>query len=541
METQTHCGLSEEDLLSGLDRESDEIQTHLRECPSCQRLATEYKASIHAVVDASRPPEPQLPSRIGPYVIRRRIGEGGMGIVYEAEQQNPKRLVALKVVRGGQFVDEYRLRMFEREAQTLGRLRHPAIAGIFEGGRAEDGQPFFAMELVRGVPLNEYVRQQEMPRTARLKLFVAICNAVNYAHQRGVIHRDLKPSNILIDGDGQPKVLDFGLARITEPDGALKTETVNVVRIMGTLPYMSPEEVRGIPEEIDTRSDVYSLGVVLYELLTGELPYTVRRAALPEAARIICEEPPRSPRTVDRSLPADIETIVLKAMEKAPLRRYQSVAALVDDIERFLADQPILARRASAFYHLRKYFVRHRLVAFFLFAMFCAITAVSVAFSQNEKYRIANVESALDSKDLAAAVTEARLARLLQDHGEFAQAEPIFDRAIDTFRRLGRTDYAAPAMVDFARLLLERDDEFANKRDLRLAESLLIEAIELIQETDKPDVAVIQRAYRELNRLYALAMLVYGPDYWDDAEELAEANAWLEELARSLEPDQRPR
>jgi non-specific serine/threonine protein kinase/serine/threonine-protein kinase len=520
------CTLTEEDLLSGLDRQAPEIQAHLQECPTCRQTAHEYQATVDAFVGASSLPEPALPSRIGPYTVRRRIGEGGMGIVYEAEQQNPKRLVALKVVRGGQFVDDYRLRLFEREAQTLGRLRHPAIAGIYEGGRAEDGQPFFAMELVRGIPLNEFVRTQNLARNERLRLFLAICSAVNYAHQRGVIHRDLKPSNILIDADGEPKILDFGLARITEPDEAMKTETLNVVRIMGTLPYMSPEEVRGAAEEIDTRSDVYSLGVVLFELLTGELPYTVRRAALPEASRIICEEAPRRPGSIDRTLRGDLETIILKALEKDASRRYQSVAALSEDVQRFLSNQPILARRAGAVYHIRKYLARHRLVGFFLLAVAGATAVVAFAFNQNERIRRSRVQETLDLHDLDQAVTEARLATAYYEQGKFDEAEPWFRRAADTFRRLGRADKGGRTLIDYAKLLLKRSSGVADDRDQHVAERLLLEAVEFVQKSRKPDTALIREAYEQLQMLY-------GPQYWNDAVGLEDVKMRLAELSRT--------
>lgn len=317
---------------------------------------------------------------IGPFSILSTLGEGGMGIVYEAEQERPRRRVALKVIRGGAFADEGQLRMFQREADTLARLKHPGIASIYQLGSTEDGQPYLVMELVRGVTLGEWVRRQPPLRSQeqlreRLEIFRQICDAVSYAHQRGVIHRDLKPGNILVtdapddppttgSGSGrigpQVKVLDFGLARLSDDE---RTQLTEIGVLKGTLPYMSPEQTRGVPEEIDTRSDVYALGVILYELLTGKRPYDLEQAALVEAVRVICEDRPApmsASWTHGFAPDDDLETIIRKALEKEPGRRYDSVSGLSDDIGRFLDSQPILARPPSAVYQLRKMVRRNR-------------------------------------------------------------------------------------------------------------------------------------------------------------------------------------
>ncbi|HYS04345.1 MAG TPA: serine/threonine-protein kinase [Candidatus Dormibacteraeota bacterium] len=313
-------------------------------------------------------------STIGPYRVVREIGRGGMGVVYEAEQKSPRRPVALKVILGGRHVDAEAVRMFRRETDSLARLKHPSIAAIYESGSTGEGQHFFAMELVQGRSLSEYLDERGPARSRsdvrlRLALFRKICAAVAYAHQRGVIHLDLKPSNILVleaPGGEVPeiKVLDFGLARITDPDAQGATAVTAFGRVQGTLPYMSPEQVRGRRDEVDVRSDVYALGVILYRMLTGRLPYDLEGLEITEAARIVCEEAPLPLGSAAGSgarFDHDLTVIVNKALEKEPGRRYPGVAALDEDVARYLDGRPILARPPSAAYLIRTLVARHKI------------------------------------------------------------------------------------------------------------------------------------------------------------------------------------
>ncbi|MGB0717320.1 MAG: tetratricopeptide repeat protein, partial [Phycisphaerae bacterium] len=331
--------------------------------------------------------------RLGPYRILRKIGEGGMGEVYEAEQESPRRRVALKIIRSGQLSPKL-VRRFENEAYVLGKLQHPGIAHIYESGMVRHegrDQPFFAMEFIDGVRITSYADERRLGLRQRLALFAHVCDAVQHAHQKGVIHRDLKPGNILVvdrespsttggtdyrsstefDGVGQPKVLDFGVARVTDGDMQAVTAQTDLGQLIGTLAYMSPEQVAGDSSKLDTRCDIYALGVVLYQLLTNRLPLDVAGQSIAEAARMIRDDDPTPVSVIDRTLRGDVETILIKALDKDPTRRFATAAELAADLRRFLRDEPIAARPASAIYNMRKFARRNRglvggLVATFL-------------------------------------------------------------------------------------------------------------------------------------------------------------------------------
>jgi len=306
-----------------------------------------------------------MPTQIGPYEIIDKIGEGGMGVVYKATQSLPRRTVALKVIKP-QMVTRHALERFRFETQVLGRLQHPGIAQIYDAGTTKTDfgdQPYFAMEYIRGTPLAEYVKIRHCSLPERLALVQKIADAVHHAHTRGVVHRDIKPANILITEDGQPKILDFGVARSV---GAGLSESASMTRIgqlVGTVPYMSPEQVSGESDEIDARSDIYSLGVVLYELLAGKLPYNLERELIHEAVRVIREVEPAHLSTVSKAYKGDIETIVGKALSKERSRRYQSASEFSADIHRYLNNQPVMARPASAWYQITKLAKRHKMTA----------------------------------------------------------------------------------------------------------------------------------------------------------------------------------
>jgi serine/threonine-protein kinase len=262
------------------ERRTD-LLAHLDGCQHCGALLDEIQADrdlVDRLGNLPRKAALRVPERLGPYEIERVLGTGGMGVVYQAVQHSPRRRVALKVIRGDP-TDPKRIRRFRREVETLARLQHPGIAAIYEAGCTDDGQHYFVMEHIDGAPLDRPADHSAENLADKLELFCQICEAVDHAHKNGVVHRDLKPANVLIDSKGRPKVLDFGLAHLTDPDSTLTTVDSRLASIQGTLPYMSPEQTKARPEEVGPASDIYSLGVVLYEMLTGRRPHDLRNVS----------------------------------------------------------------------------------------------------------------------------------------------------------------------------------------------------------------------------------------------------------------------
>ncbi|MFN0136930.1 MAG: WD40 repeat domain-containing serine/threonine protein kinase [Phycisphaerae bacterium] len=406
--------------------------------------------------------------RFAGFTLRRVLGEGGMGVVYEAMQENPPRAVALKVIRDGRIGPQQRQR-FQRECEVLGKLQHAGIAQIFASGTSDAGRPFFAMELIRGVSVTEYFRARSGSVREILTLMAQVCDAVQYAHAQGVVHRDLKPSNVLVSdgaterrsdegeaseeaterrGDERPalshppslrrsvasslpKIIDFGIAKLSSEVGDDGGRLTLSQQFMGTPAYMSPEQVSGQP--LDGGTDIYALGVILYELLSGRLPYDLEHCSLPEAARIIREEEPSrliatgtqsrrgiTPTIAAGRLDRDVETIVLKCLEKEKHRRYRTAGELADELRRYLRDEPILARPATSWYQIRKFAKRHKELVFGLALTFVALVVGLVMTTRlawiEQQQRVLATEKADEAQRQAYRAGIAAAAAALQNH-----------------------------------------------------------------------------------------------------------------------------
>ncbi len=435
-------------------------------------------------------------TRIGRYKILQLIGEGGFGSVYMAEQQEPvKRKVALKIIKLGMDTKQVIAR-FEAERQALAMMEHPNIARVLDAGATDTGRPYFVMELVKGIPLTEYCDKNKLSTNERLDLFLEICGAVQHAHQKGIIHRDLKPSNVLItlhDSTPVPKVIDFGIAKATSHRLTDKTLFTEFRQFLGTPEYMSPDQAEISGLDVDTRTDIYSLGVLLYELLTGTTPFdsaTLRRAAQGEIQRIIREVEPPKPSTrietlavsgsdigkthqadvssLSRLMRGDLDWIVMKALEKDRTRRYQSASELAGDVRRHLNSEPVLAGPPSVIYKFTRFIRRHRVgVTAGMLIVAAILTGLSVAAA-------GFVEAHRE------ALRSQRLADFLQDllvstHPESALAQQMdVENVMATAREIFGEDHATVAAILSSRAL-----QLQSSGDLESAERLYREALNI--------------------------------------------------------------
>jgi tetratricopeptide (TPR) repeat protein/predicted Ser/Thr protein kinase len=478
-------------------------------------------APTNANLLPSEEPEAALVgTEIGPYRVERVLGAGGMGAVYLAEQTRPiRRRVALKVVRLGLETRSV-LARFEAERQSLALMNHPGIAKVLDAGSTAAGRPYFVMEYVAGLPLTDYCDENRLGTRDRLDLFAEVCGAVQHAHQKGIIHRDLKPTNVLVteeDGRVQPKVIDFGIAKATRGRLTDLTVVTQYGVPMGTPEYMSPEQAEMKEADVDTTTDIYSLGVVLYELLTGTLPYDreeLRSAGITGLARILRDTEPRRPSTrmggdpasataaerrltdaatLRRQLSGDLDWIVLKAMEKDRARRYPSASELAADVRRYMRQEPVAAGPPSAGYRLGKFVSRHR-KAVALVSMLALALAVGAAGTLVGLLRARRAESEAQAQR-ALAEAEARKAKavsqFLQDmlgaadphrQGRWVRVVDVLSRAVEKIPASYAGDPALEAAV--------RDtigSTFMSLGDLEAAEGQIKKALEVRTATLGPE------------------------------------------------------
>jgi serine/threonine protein kinase len=442
--------------------------------------------AVPPAADEADPLRAGLGERVGPYKLLQQLGEGGMGVVYLAEQQVPvRRQVALKVVKAGMDSAQV-LARFEQERQALALMDHPHIAKVLDAGTTAQGRPYFVMELVKGTPITKYCDERRLTPRQRLELFVPVCQALQHAHQKGIIHRDIKPSNVLVapyDGHPVVKVIDFGVAKAAGQRLTERTLFTEVGSVVGTLEYMSPEQAELNNQDIDTRSDIYSLGVLLYQLLTGTTPLTreqLKQVAFTEVLRLIREEDPPRPSTrlseskdslpsvsaqrqmepakLARLVRGELDWIVMKALEKDRGRRYETADGLARDLQRYLVDEPVEACPPSASYRLRKYLRRHRgsvlAAALVLFGLLAGTvgTTIGLVQARAERDRARQAEAvANEQRDQKAEAEQA--ARLEADKARafsqfltddlLAQADPALNAPMDRLTVLELVDRAS--------------------------------------------------------------------------------------------------
>lgn len=450
------------------------------------------------------------PRQIGPYRILERLGDGGMGVVYRAEQQNPRREVALKVIG---FRSPEILQRFAFEQQALALMNHPNIAQVFETGATDGRWPYLAMELIDGVPLNRYLAERDLPRRERIDLFVAICRGVEHAHRKGILHRDLKPSNVLVstlDGRPVPKIIDFGIAKALSESLAEDGGRTRLGQRLGTPAYMAPEQRAG--QQVDTRTDVYALGVILYELLTGQLPFEVdatgsectgsglapaRGAPVRPSLRVR----ESAGRKRARELEEDLDWIVLKALDEDPERRYASASDLAEDLLRHLRDEPTLARAPSRLYLLSK-FVRRNRVALGVAAVVAVASVVGAASvwgaRRAERERLREVERVEQMADAIVDLVETTSPRTAR--GEPIEARALLDRAVEQV--LEQVEMSARTAV---RLRLRVGDAYRKLGAYDAAEAQLVPAVALAESSIPGGDPLRLDALNALGNLYNVA------------------------------------
>jgi eukaryotic-like serine/threonine-protein kinase len=485
---------------------------------------------------------------IGPYKLLEQIGEGGMGLVFMAEQTQPvRRRVALKVLKPGMDTRQVIAR-FEAERQALALMDHPNIAKIHDAGSTESGRPYFVMELVRGVPITEFCDQHRLSTRQRLELFVTMCQAVQHAHQKGIIHRDLKPSNVLVtlhDTVAVPKVIDFGIAKATTQPLTERTLFTHFAQIVGTPLYMSPEQAEMNGLDVDTRSDVYSLGVLLYELLTGTTPFegeTLRKAGLDEMRRLIREEEPPTPsrrlstldaqasataserrgvdgRRLSQVLRGELDWIVMKALEKDRNRRYESASAFAQDVLRYLNDETVAACPPRVGYRLRKLARRNRRMLATA-AVIATVLVSATAISTWQAVRAREAQRQAEASETRA-VTEAAIARAVND---FLQGD-----------LLGQAASAPEGGQEFAGnpylTVREALDRAAARIGERFQDQPLVEAaIRTAIGGAYNSLSTHELAVPHLERAVALRQACLGPEHPDtlgSMESLSSTYSWV--------------